>query len=306
MSVAQQHNLEAMKQACELCHCTAAREIYTATDRLRNSDCVFSIAVCERCKVLRTLPEMSDDELAEFYPQDYWGQQILPSEGWVRASQSEKTDFIGRCGLKRGRVVDVGCGSGHFLRALGPDLWERYGVETGSVAAEAAASWLGRERVIAGDLTGAAFPESAFDLMTFWSSLEHSTKPRATLLEARRILRNGGSVVVQVPNAASYQAAVFGGDWFAIDAPRHRYHFTPARLQQLLRDTGFEVYRMTLFSRQHNAHALRQSLKARLGAARSRPGLALFLLCIPFIKPVDFAMTILGKGATMTVAARAV
>ena len=120
------------------------------------------------------------------------------------------------------------------------------------------------------------------------------------------MVRAGGSIIVQVPNAASYQASIFGGDWFALDAPRHRYHFSPDRLRQLLHETGFEVYRMTLFSKQHNAHALRQSLKVRLRAAHSRPGLALFLVCIPFIKPFDFAMTALGKGATMTVAARAV
>jgi len=99
---------------------------------------------------------------------------------------------------------------------------------------------------------------------------------------------------------------MFGGDWFALDAPRHRYHFTPQRLQRLLNETGFQIRRATFFSKQHNAHALRQSLKLRLRAAHSRPGMALFVLCIPFIKPVDFALTALGRGATMTVAAGAV
>lgn len=291
---------------CELCHSSAVREICSAADRLNRSDRTFSIAICEGCGVLRTLPEMSDAELAPFYPEDYWGEDSFPPDEWIRSSQSEKTAFLARCGLNGGRILDVGCGGGHFLRALGSESWDRYGVETGRQACSAASSWLGSDRVVSGTLTEAGFPDSAFDLVTFWSALEHSTRPRATLLEARRIVKPGGSLVVQVPNADSYQAAMFGGDWFALDAPRHRYHFTPERLQRLLNETGFQIRRATFFSKQHNAHSLRQSLKVRLRAADSRLGMGLFLFSIPFIKPVDLALTVLGRGATMTVAANAV
>jgi len=74
----------------------------------------------------------------------------------------------------------------------------------------------------------------------------------------------------------------------------------------LLPETGFEVYRSTLFSRSHNAHALRQSLKAKLQVNSSALGLPLFLLSTPFIKPFDWLMTALGHGATLTVAAHSV
>jgi hypothetical protein len=130
--------------------------------------------------------------------------------------------------------------------------------------------------------------------------------PRANLVETRRIIKRGGSVIVQAPNAASYQAEWFRGKWFALDVPRHRYHFAPDTLRKLLEETGFRVYRTTLFSKAHNSHALRQSLKTSLRADSSRAGYGLFLLTIPFIRPLDLMMTALGRGATMTLAARAV
>lgn len=289
-----------------MCGATGARELYTARDRLRNSDEAFSIAVCEGCGVLRTLPEMSVRELAPFYPDGYWGENQEPSQDWIRSSQSEKTRFLLRCNLAGGRILDVGCGSGLFLRALDPRAWERFGIEIGGPPSEAAVRQLGRDRIFTGTLMESTLGDSIFDVMTFWSALEHTNQPRANLMEARRIIKAGGSLIVQVPNAASYQARWFGGDWFALDAPRHRYHFTPRTLGRLLSETGFQVYSSTFRSKAHNAHALRQSLKAKLRRRTSHLSLALFYLSIPFLKPFDGLMTALGEGATVTVAARAV
>jgi hypothetical protein len=116
-------------------------------------------------------------------------------------------------------------------------------------------------------------------------------------------LKRQGTLIIQVPNAASYQAKYFKGDWFALDAPRHRYHFSLHTLGHALLDTGFEIYNTTFHSKVHNAHALRQSLKAKLWHSKfKRP---LFLLSIPFIKPFDYVMTSRNQGATLTVAARA-
>ncbi|MGA9768797.1 MAG: class I SAM-dependent methyltransferase [Blastocatellia bacterium] len=292
---------------CEICGATTARELYTATDRLRNSDRQFSIVACAGCGVLRTLPEMNERELARYYPTEYWGEVREPSGDWINESQSEKTKFLAQCDLKGGHILDVGCGAGFFLRALDQSVWERFGVETGEMAASAANRALGSGRVFTGTLIESACEDEIFDVVTFWSALEHMNEPRANLIEARRILKPGATLVIQVPNVASYQARWFDGDWFALDAPRHRYHFTPQTLERLLAETGFNIYRKTFYSKSHNAHSLRQSLKSRLYTRRAGiASRALFLASIPFIKSFDLLMSAMGEGATLTIAARAV
>ncbi|HEY9231107.1 MAG TPA: hypothetical protein VIS78_03150, partial [Blastocatellia bacterium] len=78
-------------------------------------------------------------------------------------------------------------------------------------------------------------------------------------------------------------------------------------LTDLLGATGFAVYRTSFHSKAHNPHALRQSLKARLYAPpANRLRRAAFLALIPFMRPFDFLMSAAGRGATLTVAARAV
>jgi len=282
------------------------RELYNARDRLCNSGPPFVIAECTGCGVLRTLPEMPDEELSSFYPDDYWGQASQPSEEWIRSSQADKLDFLRTCSIDGGRILDVGCGSGWFLRTLDKTAWDRFGVETGPEACRVAAEALGDDHVWKGDLIQAALPDSYFDVVTLWSALEHMNQPRSNLQEARRIIKPGGTLIVQVPNAVSYQAKLFKRNWFALDVPRHRYHFSPEKLAQILKEAGFEPYHRTTFSRAHNAHALRQSLKLSLGAVSSWPGYIAFCLAIPLIRPTDWLMTLIGGGATLTVAARAV
>jgi SAM-dependent methyltransferase len=292
-----------LKQSpCDLCGSVEVQECFTAKDRLNLSEDSFRIVVCRGCGVLRTLPEMTETELAKFYPNDYWGGE--PTEEWIQSSQADKTEFLKASNLAGGQILDVGCGAGFFLRALNAKNWERFGVEISPEAAQAAANVLGNARIFTGTIFDAALENEFFDTVAFWSALEHTNQPRAQLLEARRILKPGGTLIIQVPNAASYQAKYFKGDWFALDAPRHRYHFNLPTLNRALQDAEFEIYNTSFHSKVHNAHALRQSLKSKLWpSAFTRP---LFLFSIPFLKPFDYYMSYRKLGATLTVAARAI
>ena len=293
--------------ACAICGTTRARELYTAQDRLCNSTQEFVIAECPGCSVVRTLPDLSSAELASYYPQDYWSEADEPTDAWIESSQREKTGFLINCGLLDGKILDVGCGAGFFLRALEPSRWERWGVEPGRSAAAAAARAIGSDRVFCGDLAGAAYPPSRFDVVALWSALEHTNDPLAELKEVRRILKPGGTLIVQVPNIASYQSRLFRGDWFALDVPRHRYHFSETTLKRVLVESKFTPYRVTFRSHAHNSHSLRQSLKSRLLKIHPKAaGKGVFLLSIPFIKPCDSILSLFKTGATITIAARAV
>lgn len=303
MSNSQQNSSTTTGQPCELCGSCLQRSLFTTKDRLKISEALFQIVQCENCSAWRTLPEMSETELGKFYPNDYWGGE--PTDDWIRTSQADKTEFIDDCQLSGGRLLDVGCGAGFFLRALGQAQWQAYGVELGEEAAKAAIQVFGVDHIFKGTLLQAKFAEAFFDVVTFWSALEHTNEPQANLLEARRILKPGGTLIIQVPNASSYQARYFKGDWFSLDAPRHRFHFSLPALQKVLQETGFAIYHSTFHSRVHNLHALRQSLKARLWH-QSLAGRAAFLLAIPFLKPFDYFMSARDQGATLTVAAKAV
>jgi SAM-dependent methyltransferase len=96
-----------------------------------------------------------------------------------------------------GRVLDVGCGTGTFLRALPPERYERAGVDISSSMLDVArASGLEVKHASSGELP---YPDRSFDLATTFAVLHHLIDPslvRATLHEMCRVLRPGGAVLV--------------------------------------------------------------------------------------------------------------
>jgi SAM-dependent methyltransferase len=147
----------------------------------------------------------------------------------------------------RGRIVDVGCGAGDFLVLMRSSGLDGYGVEINARAVtQARAKGLS---VGAGTLEGQQFEEEFFDAIRFSHVLEHIATPRATLLEAHRILKPGGELIILVPNLDSLLFSTFRQNWFHLDLPRHLFHFTPATISRLLKQCGFSdptVERYTL------------------------------------------------------------
>ncbi|HVU63122.1 MAG TPA: methyltransferase domain-containing protein [Phycisphaerales bacterium] len=106
------------------------------------------------------------------------------------------------------RVLDVGCGVGHWGRVLLPHLpgAELVGVdregEWVKKAGEAAAAkgFAGRARYVRGDAGALPFADGEFDLVTCQTVLMHVAQPRAVVREMMRVLRPGGSLLAAEPN----------------------------------------------------------------------------------------------------------
>jgi ubiquinone/menaquinone biosynthesis C-methylase UbiE len=96
------------------------------------------------------------------------------------------------------RVLDVGCGTGVFLR-----LCADRGAEVAGLDASEDLLAVARERVPEGDLRCGdlqvlPYPDGAFDLVTGFGSFFYAADVPAALREAARVTRAGGAVVVQV------------------------------------------------------------------------------------------------------------
>jgi SAM-dependent methyltransferase len=136
------------------------------------------------------------------------------------------TAFLRRLPTRTGRLLDVGCGTGEFVRAAEGAGWEAHGVDA-SVAAVAAARRLSaRIHASTRDL-----PDASFDVVTLWNVVEFFQRPLEELLEVRRLLVPGGLTVVRTPNAA-YQIAACRLSRAAWPGPvaqvlRAAYNFNP-------------------------------------------------------------------------------
>jgi SAM-dependent methyltransferase len=137
-----------------------------------------------------------------------------------------------------GRVLDVGCGTGHFLAYLASRGYLVQGVEPSTTAREQAI----REHALAvvPALTAITAQEN-FQVVTMWHVLEHVPDLRATFKRLYALLAKGGLLVIAVPDRESWDAGHYGTEWAAWDVPRHLSHFRRADVKTLLHEHGFEL-----------------------------------------------------------------
>jgi 2-polyprenyl-3-methyl-5-hydroxy-6-metoxy-1,4-benzoquinol methylase len=106
----------------------------------------------------------------------------------------------------KNRLLDVGCGSGNFLRLARAANWDVMGTEIAEAAVQAArAAGLS---VRLGPLPTADLPDSSFDVVTLWNVLDFIPDPLEQVRAARHLLVPGGLLVARVSNL-TFQWAVY-------------------------------------------------------------------------------------------------
>ncbi len=172
-------------------------------------------------------------------------------------------------GLRAGLVLEVGCGSGLFLRHLREAGYAVEGVETskGDVTYAREASGL---TVFEGALEAVPLEPGRYDAVVMVYVLEHIPDPAATLARIHTLLKPGGWTVLGLPVMDSGQARWLGARWSAVtEAPRHVAIPSAAGARRLLEMAGFEEIRWAPSPLGENAGHIALSLLPAAATPRS-------------------------------------
>jgi SAM-dependent methyltransferase len=221
----------------------------------------YPASKCGSCGLVFLSAQPDRDTLSEMYDADYFESDFRcgsePAAG-LGGEKSEKV-FAGEAkaaldlireltGREGGRILEIGCAGGWFLKAARERGWDARGVEISKEAAEFARQKLGLD-VFRGELADAEFPSDSFDVVYMADVLEHVAEPVAFALEVRRILADGGHLVVCGPTALNALSRRLGLAAYAFLkrtrsialAPYHLFEYTPRTLRLLLEKGGFDV-----------------------------------------------------------------
>ena len=308
---------------CPICEYPNARAHYRMTDRFFNtSDDEFLLYRCSSCGLVFQEEEAIKDRLADYYPAGYWWQEggrlssleTAYREWMVR---QDHLRFLLSClGDQKGRLLDIGCGSGTFVKVARRAGLDACGLEISERAAALA------EKNVPGHIFQGTHKDlieqgERFEALTLFHCLEHLTNPFRYLKELQRLLDRPGKLIIQVPNVASLQARILGRRWYGLDCPRHIYNFSTFSLLHLLGRAGYRIQRVRHFSLRDNGAALVSSIfpvldpmsqrvrmlrkRNRLDSAGLHLKQSLYLLLFLLAQPLAAAEAALGRGATITV-----
>ena len=190
----------------------------------------------ESLDLLITYPQPNEQELPKYYEsEDY----ISHTDG--KRSLFEKTyHFVKGIALKnklqlindlqkdKGKLLDIGAGTGEFLIVAKENGWETTGIEPSDKARNIA---LKKDVLLAESL--AILEDHSFDVITMWHVLEHVPNLDYQIKELKRLLKPTGTILIAVPNFNSYDAKHYGSFWAAYDVPRHLWHFSKTAIKGL-------------------------------------------------------------------------
>tara|TARA_X000000950_G_C13833324_1_gene627114 strand:- start:745 stop:1497 length:753 start_codon:yes stop_codon:yes gene_type:complete len=134
-----------------------------------------------------------------------------------------------------GKILDVGCGHGWMLSALG-NQWRKHGVEISKFASRTASKYCD---VYVGEID--FYKEKKFNVITALHIIEHHRKPEYFLKLIKSKLVSKGILILETPDFDSAAARKFGNNFRLLKDKTHVSLFSQDSLIRFVRSYGFEV-----------------------------------------------------------------
>jgi 2-polyprenyl-3-methyl-5-hydroxy-6-metoxy-1,4-benzoquinol methylase len=146
--------------------------------------------------------------------------------------------------VKKGKILDIGCGAGDTLVLLKKVGWDTYGLDMDKFAIENAKK-RGLHHIMLGTYKSLSkYPDNYFDAIRLYHVIEHIDNPGLCLELMRRKLKKNGELVIGTPNVDSVITSVFKSYWYNLDSPRHLFLFSPKTLGRLAKQKKFTVQKI--------------------------------------------------------------
>ncbi len=231
---------------CPLCNSPKINFALTVKDYTVSGE-EFDIMECNNCSGRFTQDAPSLSLIGKYYQSSTYISHTDTRQGIVnklyhqvrKITLRKKKNLVQQVtSLQRGKLLDVGAGTGLFVHQMIQAGWEVKGLEP-DAGARKVAKKLGVELYDPSTLFSS--DHASYDAITLWHVLEHVHDLNSYLEHFRKLLKTGGRLIIAVPNYTSADATYYKKYWAAYDVPRHLYHFSPDSMRILFGKHGFTL-----------------------------------------------------------------
>lgn len=221
---------------------------------------------------LETTPQPSLENLSSYYESEDYISHTNSKRNLVEhayhairnISLKRKLKLINSFQSEEKKLLDIGCGTGAFLKIAQDNDWQVSGIEPNEKA-----------RVIANEACNNSvyniekledFKNETFDVISLWHVLEHLPNLDEQVATLKRLLKPNGTLIIAVPNFKSNDALHYKSFWAAFDVPRHLWHFSRESISKLFQTKNmnvektlpmvFDAFYVSLLSEKYKKNAL--------------------------------------------------
>lgn len=228
---------------CPVCDSKKAEHYISALDHNVSMD-VFHITSCIECGLKFTNPRPTEDTIGKYYLSESYVSHSGTKKGLINSlyhivrkyQLKKKMKMITKFSSVK-TLLDIGCGTGEFLRVFSKIGWDVSGIEPDKKARCYAEK--NYELFIKETLKD--YPNKPVSVITMWHALEHVYNLKEDLIKISSLLIDKGYLIIAVPNCNSYDAKHYKEHWAAYDLPIHLYHFNKTDIENLCSQINFKL-----------------------------------------------------------------
>lgn len=232
---------------CPICNNPVFCNVATCTDHFTTLE-EFSIEKCTVCDFIRTKDAPTAKDIGRYYQSESYISHSETSKGVInriyhivkKIMLSRKARLVKKSAkLDMGRILDYGTGTGMFIQEMQRKGWHTVGIEKSKEARDFASA---RHNIHLFEHPQKCDDEDQrFDVITLWHVMEHIEELDELWKTIDNSLTKNGTLIIALPNCASYDAKHYKGEWAAYDVPRHLWHFTESTFRKLSVNKGYKI-----------------------------------------------------------------
>lgn len=231
--------------SCPVCNRNSFNDFLIGHDFFLSGE-TFHICECTFCGFLFTNPRPDKTEILKYYESSEYLSHDSSQNGILtglyrltRKNNIRKKYRLVKKFSNGKKILDLGCGTGEFIHYCSAKGFQAMGIEPIEKARSFGVHKLKQD--IRPESALHDIPPDNFDVITLWHVLEHVHDLNNRMLQLKTILKQGGVVLIAVPNSNSWDAKKYREYWAAYDLPRHLYHFNMKTLANLIDKNNFKL-----------------------------------------------------------------
>jgi len=203
---------------CMLCGNDNYKLVYNAQDEEHGIAGTFTYVRCKKCGLVYMNPQITNEELAQYYPTNYLPHKIVKNSPENKGEKSDsklvtaiKKFFFQHTNISKipsfiidnlnaeSKVLDIGCGNGTFMNDIrNKTQCHIDGIDFSETAVKSAKESYALN-IIKGTVENVPFSPQSFDLITAWWFLVHVNNPNEVLQSVAKFLKDDGDCIVGGP-----------------------------------------------------------------------------------------------------------